>query len=214
MLVFAFAARKGGVGKTTLAISYAVCAYQEAQRAGDSDQPLVSVVDLDSQGCATSCFNARDDQPGPVAHQAGVASLPLILNELEAQGYVAAFIDCPPGHGEITTAAMMAADVVVIPTKPSELDLAAAQKTIAMADTIGAPHILVVNDGHFRTKSVGEAVKQLRELGENPSVVHRRVDTALAGGRTVTERALGSRAATEMMDAYDALKGMVQPWPI
>ena len=211
MFTLVFAARKGGVGKTTLTSTFAYIAYQRALRAAEPGRtPLVTAIDLDHQGCATRFFNARGGKPGPDLIEATLGTLPVILDELRELGYVAVFVDCPPAHGAVVAAAMRSATAVVIPAKSSELDLEATALTIKMAVAAGVPYWVLLNDGTFRTRAVGAAKTALEDMGVPLlPIVHRRVDIPLAGGETAIERAPESTAAKELMKAYDALEAML-----
>ena len=215
MNVFVFAARKGGVGKTTLTSTFAVLAHLEAARdaAPGSTPPRIATIDCDSQGCCSQFFNSRSGKrPGPDLFEASLGTLPVILEELRELGYAATFVDCGPAHGAVVAAAMRAATVIVVPTKASELDLEAARKTVAMAEAAGTPYFLQLCDVTFRTRAVGSAKEKLEEMGlPLLPVVHRRVDIPLASGETVFDRAPDSTAAKEMRKAYRALTGGLAP---
>ena len=218
MNIIAFCARKGGCGKTTSAASLAICADQQARLFAEAGAPppLIALIDLDPQGCLTKFFNQRDPGgPGPALVETSLRRLATTLNELESMGYTEVFLDCPPGHGAVVDAAMRAATLVIIPCKPSELDLEATKETVQMAVAVGAPYRVLLNDGTFRTRSMGAARTALLSL-DLPllSVVHHRVDTMLSSGLTVTERLPGSTAAAEIMRAHDAMRGVLRPCPI
>ncbi len=130
-------------------------------------------------------------------------------------GYSEVFLDCAPGHGAVVDAAMRAATLVIIPCKPSELDLEATKETVQMATAIGVPYRVLLNDGTFRTRSMGATKAELEKLGlALLSVVHHRVDTMLSTGLTVNERLPCSTAAAEIMRAYDAMMGVLRPCAI
>ena len=210
MDVVAFAARKGGVGKTTHAATFAIHAYQQALRCAEPGQePLVAVADLDHQGCATRFFKARGDKPGPVLIPATAGTLPDALDELRGLGCISVFIDCPPGHSDVVFAAMRFATVIVIPAKTSELDLMAIKETIKMAVAAGVDYQVLLNDGTYRTRGVGAAKTALEKEGvPQLPVIHRRVDIPLVGGECVLERAPNSTAANEVKRAFHELKVM------
>lgn len=115
-MILTFCGQKGGVGKTTAAIAVAVELVVRGHR--------VLLVDLDPQGSLRTW--------GDVAADAGVeyaptviamgAGLPRHLPPLAA-GYDVVVIDCPPMHGELQKAALMMADVAILPTSPGPLDV-------------------------------------------------------------------------------------------
>jgi chromosome partitioning protein len=124
MYVIACAGQKGGGGKTTTSISIASEWHARKRR--------VLLVDADPQGSALTWAN--------VGAEAGV-SLPTVIamgaglhraDQLPAlaQNYDVTIIDCPPRHGEIQRAALMVADLVILPCGPSTLDAWALTATV------------------------------------------------------------------------------------
>jgi chromosome partitioning protein len=122
---------------------------------------------------------------------------------LQAAGIGTVLIDTPPGHGDIVVAAMRAADLVVVPVKPGEHDLDAALATVAIADSLGRPVVLVPSDATFRSIAMGRTITTLREAGLlTTSPVHHRVNIMLGSGRTVIEQAPASKGAAEIQMAW------------
>ena len=132
---------KGGVGKTTATIFLGV-ALAETGR-------TVEVWDADPQASATEW--AED------AAEAGEA-LPFAVVPVNAASIkrreVAAdvvLIDTPPGEASIQGAAARRADVVIVPTAPSILDL---KRVWATLDSLGGvPAIVLLNGANVRTLS-------------------------------------------------------------
>jgi chromosome partitioning protein len=115
-MIVAFAGQKGGSGKTTTAISIACEELARGRR--------VLLVDADPQG-STSTFASVASEVGAKAPT--IVSMGAGLHRPDqlpalAQGYDVTVIDCPPRHGEILKAALMVADLVVLPCGPSALD--------------------------------------------------------------------------------------------
>ena len=203
MEVVTFAARKGGVGKTLLTASMAVLAghrcEMEHMRYGTAPtSPEVFVIDLDPQGCLTNWWNRRAGTVPAIAEIAP-AALEVGLDGLAAGGARYVFIDTPPGHSEIVTVAKRQADLVVIPVKPSELDLAATIKTVTAAERMQARYRLLPNGANFRSRAMGEAIRFLRDAGL-PLLppVHNRVGLMLQRGRTLSETDAASSGAHEL----------------
>lgn len=155
--------RKGGVGKTTIAI----CLAGELQRRGH----LVDVIDADPQRSA-----AEWASPGQLPFR--VSELPLKIggagvwaNMIRSRPGATTIIDTPP-HEYAVGAAVAVADVVVLPCTPSGLDLSATEQAVAAIafarDKRGVhvPALLVPNRVDPRTLEGQQIVEALDELGE------------------------------------------------
>ena len=200
MHVVAIVSRKGGSGKTTLAGHLAV----QAERVGDGP---VAVVDTDPQGSLAGWWNARSaPQPGFV--QTSLARLDRDLERLESQGTGLVFIDTPSGLGPDIDTVVQAADLVVIPTRPSPHDLRSLTATVELVEHLGTPLVFVVNAAVARARITSETVALISRYGPMaPSVLGQRVDFAasMIDGRTVMEVPGNSRSADEIRDLWSYL---------
>ena len=200
--VVAVVAKKGGVGKTTMALSLAVQALQFERRdagifpAWEPPPGLVALVDRDPQGSLTRWSNLRMEggwgDGGPVLED-GVApgGLGRALDDIGEAGTRLVFVDCPPGYyATYMEEAIMEADLVLIPTGAGPQDMWAVEEMIEVAEAHGKPYMVFLSNVGFRQQMTGRAVTALRERGVllRP-VVHRRVGIAepLASGRSVSE---------------------------
>jgi len=114
---------KGGVSKTVTSIFLATAL---------TDHGTVTVVDADPQASATEwAFNAEDaGQPLPFSVVPGSAAT--IRRALPHDGFIV--IDTPPGVAEVLDAATEVADIVVIPTMQSSLELTRAWSALDAID--------------------------------------------------------------------------------
>jgi chromosome partitioning protein len=193
--IVALIGSKGGIGKTTLALSLAV----QAERAG---LPTV-LLDLDPQGSAASWADARGADTPPDVVPAHAPRLSGLLAAAARQGAKLAIVDTPPNADSAALAAAKAADLVLIPCRPSALDLAAIAASVRLVQEIaGKPVFVVLNAVVPRTMVADGAERTLTEAGLSiaPVRIHQRMDhvTPLGSGQVAAEWAPRSKAAEEI----------------
>lgn len=115
--------QKGGVGKTTLAVSLAASLARKGAR--------VLLIDADPQGSALDWAAAREGEP--LFSVVGFPR-PTIHKEIGqvGQGYDHIIIDGPPRVTELARSAIMASDLVLIPICPSPYDVWAAEEVVKL----------------------------------------------------------------------------------
>ena len=127
MFVLAVMNLKGGVGKTTLAVNLADIATQTRGPA--------LVVDLDPQNSAMDWArgaNARI-RVEKVDRNFSKAKLDKLADK-----ELLAILDCPPRYGDQCLAAAVAADVVLVPVTPGQVDLWATNQTLGVLEEADA----------------------------------------------------------------------------
>jgi chromosome partitioning protein len=202
MRTLAFVTQKGGSGKSTLASSIAVAAFEQGER--------VCLIDLDPQATLVNWARARAAEDIPVI--ASTASkLPALVEGLAAKGFTLAVLDTPGADGVSANAAMKAADLCVIPSRPSMFDLWASAYTRKSLDAIGGEYVFLLNQCPPAQQSarIEEGVQSLEELGALLSpLVQSRVDYQEAGrhGWGVTEINANGAAAEEMRALWTSLR--------
>lgn len=154
MIVIAICNTKGGVGKTTLTASLAVRAAKESKR--------VALVDLDPQGSLTAWWDRRGISDNPVVLR-DVDTASDAVDRLEQTGWDWVFIDTPPAFFQLLQDAIEVADLVIIPIKPSALDVAASQDAVVMAREAECAHLIVLNDVEPRWKETQKTRSYLEE---------------------------------------------------
>lgn len=201
MRILAFASRKGGSGKTTLAGHLAV----QAQLCGAGP---VAVVDIDPQGSLAEWWNERDSDL-PVYAQTTVSRLSQDLQELRSQGIKLVVIDTPPAITMAIYSVISVSELIVIPTRPSPHDLRAVGATVELCARSSKPLIFAVNGVTVGASITREAIIALSEHGTvAPMVVHNRTDFAVSmiHGRTVMEVNPGGRSAAEVARLWDYIQ--------
>ena len=132
----AIASSKGGVGKTTLTIHMAVAAFD----AGKS----VVVVDTDPQGSAFAWWKIRGaEQPYMVQCRPGEVAE--IKNRAKADGLDLIIIDSAPAHSDDVATGSELSDLILIPSRPSFLDLDAIGTTVKAVTGTKKPAAILFN---------------------------------------------------------------------
>jgi chromosome partitioning protein len=188
------ASQKGGSGKTTLVRSLAVAA--EAGHA-----PVV-MLDTDPQGSLTAWYNRRTTETPQLAHLS-TRSISEALEQLRAAGAKLVIVDTPPSVHPFVRDLVDAADLVLVPVRPSPDDLGAIGPTVELIETAGRPFAFVITQAKPRTRLAAEALRVLAEHGRvAPTVLHDRADHPLAAvsGLAVTEAAPDGKAAQEVTE--------------
>lgn len=135
--VVAFASQKGGIGKTTVAMSFAAVAAESAR---------VLLVDVDEQESATNWASRVPDSAMTFDFAAGTD--PSELSRLKDQPYDLVVVDCPghlDGHGVIP-AVLEAADYVVLVTDTKYMSFPPLGRSIAnVVGPTGLPYRVLLN---------------------------------------------------------------------
>ena len=202
MRTVAFVTQKGGSGKSTLASSVAVAAHENGER--------VCIIDMDPQASLVAWSKARGvDDIAVVA--AAPAKLTAVLKALESKGVTLVIIDTPGADGAASAAAMAAADLNIIPARPSVFDLWASAQTRAALKSTKGDYVFLLNQCPPAQQSarIEEGVAALEALGGLISpLVLSRVDYQEAAryGWGVTEINPHGAAAQEMKALWSSLK--------
>src|SRR5215216_4536912 len=195
MYVLALVTQKGGTGKSSLAVSLAVAAQERGLK--------VYMIDLDPQATARNWFERREAaEPEVATVEANRLSAALIA--LQRKDFDLVILDTPGVDTPATTAAMQAADLCLIPARPSVADIEAAKPTIRTLSALGKPFLFVLNQcPPGRSIRTTDAYRALLLMGAVAGVtLALRADhlDALAQGLGVTERDPRGKAAGEVRD--------------
>jgi chromosome partitioning protein len=197
MKVIAILSQKGGAGKTTLALHLAVAAEQNGQQ--------TAVIDLDPQASAANWSDSRTaDTPAVVSAQA--SRLTQVLDAARNAGADLAIIDTAPHSESSALAAARAADLILIPCRPSILDLRAIGSTIDLAKLAKKPAVVVLNTVPPRGSLADDAAQAVAgydievapiHIGSRAAFLH-----SLTAGLTAQEYEPSGKAAEEITQLY------------
>lgn len=211
-MIIALTGQKGGIGKSTTAVSLAVAAQAKGRR--------VLLVDADPQGTVRTWGDVASEagQPiptimamGATMHRAG--QLPDV-----APAYDLTIIDCPPRHGEIARSALMVADVAVFPCGPTAADVWALtsaievfKEALALREALCGRVLITRKQGRTALGRSARAVLQTSGLPVLATELTYRVayQEALATGQGVTTYAPRDAAAREMHNLFAELETIV-----
>lgn len=194
MTTIAIVAQKGGAGKTTLAINLAAA----AELVGE----VALIIDTDPQASACEWASWRKGHPPEVIDSAP-PRLAVKIAQAHEQGATFIVIDTPPHADLAASKAVEAADLVLIPCRPSAFDLAAIRTTGQLVKLLSKPAALVFTAGPVRAPRIyADATALVESFGIQvcPHIVADRAAFrhASAACQTVIEFEPEGRAAAEI----------------
>lgn len=202
MRTIAFVTQKGGSGKSTLAACIAVAAQEAGER--------VFLIDLDAQKSLTKWAQTRDDKTLPIASMSA-AKLPSTLAALEANKVSLVVIDTPATDSPLTEAAIKAADLCIIPARPTVFDIWSSEVTRSRIKAQRKEFVFVLNQcptfaDSARVQEGAEALEAMGGLITPPIVSRVDYQEAAREGMGVTEIAPDGKAADETRRLWSSLK--------
>jgi len=193
MHAIVLATQKGGSGKSTLAIGLAVAAMDDGHRVG--------MIEADPQGTVSNWGRRRSNPKPFIEHARSGLAIGDALLHLKRDGFTVAIIDTAATDNAVSTSAIHAADLCLIPARPSPADIEAALPTLSTARRLDRRFAFVLNQTPVRSIRVTEAATALNTAGvlALPYIVQRNDhQDALGAGLGVTEYAHHGKAAEEM----------------
>ena len=203
MKIIALIAQKGGVGKTTIAANLAVAAGVRT-----------ALFDLDQQESAVIWADRRQSD-APHVEFLTERRLPDALKAAERGGFELVIIDTPPAAGPQAFTAAQAADFLLIPCRPSLVDLDAIRRTAQLVKSAGVRAAVVFNAApHSATTLLDDARAIVERAGLISAPVVLRERSAYRAswplGKTVTETEPKGKAAHEITARKDWVFAEVQ----
>ena len=201
MRTIALLTQKGGAGRTTLAASLAVAAAQAGER--------VIALDLDPQASLSRWGKRREaaNTPNKVMIEPlegeRLPRLREIVEGLAGVGFTIAIFDTAGADSAAARFVTEAADLCLLPTRPTCLDVDATAATFRAVFLAKRKAAFVLNQcpPTYRSSRTSDSAKGLTRLGVLAEpMLYARMDfqDAMAAGLGVTEYARGGRAAQEI----------------
>jgi chromosome partitioning protein len=199
----ALIAQKGGVGKTTLAVNLAVSV----------GIPTV-LFDLDPQESAVMWADRRKSD-SPHVEFLTERRLADGLKAARQGKYDLAIIDTPPAAGPQAFTAAQSADLVLIPCRPSLVDLDAIRRTAQLIKSAGVPAFVIFNAAPHSATTLLEDARAIVEgagLASSPVVLRERsvYRASWPLGKTVMEVEPKGKATQEISELKDWILSQLQ----
>ena len=202
MRTVAMITQKGGSGKSTLAACLAVVAQEAGER--------VFLIDMDPQKSLTKWARRRDDKAMPI-ETVSAAKLPDALAALAKGQVTLVLIDTPATDTPAAEAAMKAADLCLIPARPTIFDIWSSEVTRGKLKTLSKDFAFVLNQCPAMQESqrVLDGAAALESMGGllRPLIAARvAYQEAAREGMGPTELEPEGKAAEEMRILWASLK--------
>ncbi|HEX3984561.1 MAG TPA: ParA family protein [Acidisoma sp.] len=195
----AVVSRKGGGGKSTLALHLAIAGHLRGLK--------TLIADTDPQCSASEVLKLRAGS-GPKWAQIPARKVPAMQDFARRKGKDLLIVDTPSGGEDEINGIISLADLTLIAVRPTYLDIAAAVRTIERVRRLGRRAQLVITQAPSpragrEMPAVLKTLEALRftRIPVCPVVIHSRAvfQSALAEGRSAEER--GRSPAADEVDA-------------
>lgn len=207
MKTLAILSRKGGTGKTTLALHLAVAA-------GGSGRATL-VADIDRQHSAMEWRRQRSGD-GPMVEAVKPGALFTRQQDAAREGIDLMIVDTGPSIEEEVEQAVRCADLCLVVARPNFFDIRAVAESAALAARFHRPTLFVLNQapprrGGFEAPVVGQAVRALKALGAPVAPIGLRARVAyqygVSAGLTAQELEGDGSAAHEIAALWRYISG-------
>lgn len=181
---------KGGVGKTTTAI-YLATALSATQ--------TVEVLDADPQGSATEWTIRAEENNQRLPFEVRPVNIAQ-LKRITSTAETITIIDTAPGDTRGIDAALEGADLVIIPTASSAIDMSRVWETGAVASKISRAYVLLTQvDARTRSYATAFEVLEQQGVGYFETAIPRRENIRESFGTRPAELYGYDKAAQEIL---------------
>jgi chromosome partitioning protein len=204
MKTITLAATKGGVGKSTLASAFAVAAA--------ADRGMVGMLDQDPQASLTGWWARRGEVDNPRIYS-GASTIAEAVDSLSQHGVDWLIIDTGPGLLRAIEPAIIAADLIVVPIKPSAFDLEAVDPILEVVVELRKTYLMVLNEIDPRAPKMAVSAREyLQDSGHMVAVqtIAQRMPyrAALTLGKSGPEVERDGKCAEEIRSLWAEVKAL------
>lgn len=215
MYVVTMASRKGGAGKSTLSILLAAMFAHANLRA--------VLIDCDvGQHTSDVWASQREGAPPQVVTVSDRAELEIAISRARLAKTDFCIVDTPAGVADTTDAAILAADLVIVPTKCDVADRWAVGSTVEAVEATGRRFLIVPME--VPARRLGIEATDLRRLRADLADFHdvlwdgqiterRAISYDLAEGRVPSESDWGGPTNKECLQLWRRMMDVLQENP-
>lgn len=205
MKIVAIISQKGGAGKTTLAINLAVASELAGQPA--------AIFDLDPQASSMGWKDSRADESPAVISLHSARIIPCLATARQGGAKLVIFDTAPHSQKDALEAAQLS-DLILIPCKPSLVDLRAISSSVKISQLAGKPAISVLTQTQARGSLTNEAAEAIKSyevalapvtIGNRMAFIH-----AFTVGKGVLETEPQGKAGEEIKSLFSFITNFME----
>lgn len=197
MRIVSIISQKGGAGKTTLALNLAV--------ASEISGKPSAIFDLDPQASSMGWKDSRSEE-SPAVISLHAARISYYLDTARQSGAKLVVFDTAPHSQKDALEAAQASDLILIPCKPSLVDLRAISSSVKIAQLAGKPAVAILTQTQARGSLTDEAAKAIEsyEISLAPMTIGNRMVFvhAFTAGKGVLEFEPHGKASEEINSLF------------
>jgi len=205
MRIIAVISQKGGAGKTTLALNLAIASELAGKPA--------AIFDLDPQASSMGWKYSRvEESPAVISlHSARISHY---LETARQSGAKLVIFDTAPHSQKDALEAAQVSDLILIPCKPSLVDLRAISSSVKISQLAGKPAVAILTQTQARGSLTDEAAEAIKsyEVDLAPMTIGNRMVFihAFTAGKGVLEIEPQSKASEEITTLFSFITNLME----